>query len=67
MKNWIVELICDILLLALILIMPIGYLMNVYALTQCDFKEPYKAEIIRGIGIVAAPVGIIVGYIDIKD
>lgn len=44
-----------------------GWGMNIYKLTKCDFEPSYKAEIIRGIGIIVAPVGSIVGYIDIGE
>ena len=44
----------------------IGYAMNIYKLVKCDFKAPYKAEIIRGIGIVTG-TGVVIGYISISD
>lgn len=44
-----------------------GYGANIYKLASCDFKSPYKAEAIRGAGIFMAPVGVILGYIDIQD
>lgn len=37
--------------------------MNIYKLTQCDFEAPYKAEVIRVVGIIP-PVGAIFGYMD---
>ena len=40
---------------------------NIISLTRCDFKAPYKAEIIRGVGIPVAPVGIVVGFISNKN
>lgn len=43
-----------------------GYVMNFVYFVGLDFNEPYKAEIIRGIGVLSG-VGAIVGYIDIKD
>ena len=45
----------------------IGWIMNIYKFSQCDFDTPLKAEVIRGIGIVAPPVGAIIGYMDIED
>lgn len=45
----------------------IGYGKNIYNLTQCDFNAPYKAEVLRIIGIPVAPVGAILGYIKIND
>ncbi len=45
-----------------------GIGLNIYKLTQCDFKAPYKAEIIRGIGVFpAVPLGIVAGYLHIDD
>ena len=43
-----------------------GYIMNIVKITQLDFQEPYKAEVIRVAGILP-PVGAIVGYLTIKD
>jgi prepilin-type N-terminal cleavage/methylation domain-containing protein len=61
------ELLVVIMIAALILVCPLGWCMNIAKLTKCDFKEPYKAEIIRGVGIFAVPVGVIAGYMTIKD
>ncbi len=44
-----------------------GYISNIVKLTKCDFKAPYKAEVLRGVGIFIAPMGIIEGYCQIKD
>ncbi len=44
-----------------------GYFANIYKLTQCDFDTPLKAEVIRGIGVVVPPMGVICGFITIKD
>lgn len=44
-----------------------GWIANVIYFANCDFEKPYKAEVIRGFGIVVAPVGVVAGYIDIKD
>lgn len=54
-----------ILVWAVIIMMGVGWVKNIFGLTQCDFEEPYKAEIIRIIGIPVAPVGGIVGYMDV--
>lgn len=45
----------------------LGWVMNLVALCKCDFKEPFKAEIIRGVGTVVVPVGVIAGYVPIED
>lgn len=42
----------------------IGYVKNIIHLTECDFKESYKAEIIYTIGIPVAPMGAVCGWID---
>ena len=54
-------------LLAIIIGSVWGWGSNVYKFTQCDFKAPYKAEIIRGIGIPVAFVGVISGYMNFSD
>lgn len=44
----------------------IGWGMNVYKLIHLDFKTPYKAEIMRGIGLFPV-VGAITGWMEISD
>ena len=44
-----------------------GWFLNIYKLTQLDFEAPYKAEIIRAVGIPVAVVGIIGGWMDIGE
>ncbi|NOR27672.1 MAG: hypothetical protein GQ540_03975 [Lutibacter sp.] len=41
-----------------------GWVMNINKLSKCDFKEPYKAEIIHSIGIIPL-VGMVTGWMDI--
>lgn len=43
-----------------------GWGINIVKLTRCDFQPPYKAEIIRSVGLVPI-VGAVVGWIDIED
>lgn len=45
----------------------IGYVKNIIKLCHCDFQQPVKSEVIRGVGIIVAPVGAIVGYMAISD
>jgi len=45
----------------------IGWGMNVYKLVTANFEPSYKNEIIRSVGVVITPVGVITGYIDIED
>lgn len=49
----------------IVVILIIGWIMNVVKFINLDFKPPYKAEIIRGVGLT--PLGGIIGYINIKD
>ena len=44
-----------------------GWCMNVYKLSQCDFKPTYKAEVIRAIGVAVPPVGAVAGWLTIED
>jgi hypothetical protein len=44
-----------------------GWGLNIYKFASCDFESPYKAEIVRGIGIPFAPMGAVVGYFHIED
>jgi hypothetical protein len=43
------------------------WVVNVIKFCQCDFEEPYKTEIIRGIGIPIAFVGVVIAPIDIGE
>jgi len=62
MKN--VSFIVGLMLVSVLLVsFPVGYIANIVKLSDCDFKAPYKAEIIRGVGIVIPPVGYVVGFI----
>jgi hypothetical protein len=45
----------------------VGWVMNMVAFVQCDFQAPYKAEVLRGLGVFVPPVGVIEGWITIKD
>lgn len=40
--------------------------LNIYKITQLDFEPSYKAEIIRGVGIVP-PIGAVVAWFDIGE
>lgn len=44
------------------LISAFGYLRNIYMLSQDDFSAPYKAEVIRGVGVFVPFIGVVVGY-----
>jgi hypothetical protein len=54
--------------ISFVILASIGYGLNIMKLaTECDFQGPYKAEMIRGIGIVVPPSGAIMGYLEIED
>ena len=44
----------------------IGYVMNIIKLVNNDFEEPYKAEVIRTIGVFTGPVGSVIGYMEFE-
>lgn len=44
-----------------------GWTRNIYLLTQCNFTQPFKTEVIRGVGIVVFPIGVVTGYISMDD
>ena len=43
-----------------------GWVMNIVKLSNCDFKAPYKAEVIHGVGVIPV-VGMITGWMDLGD
>ena len=45
----------------------VGYGMNIVKLCHLDFESPFKAEIIRAIGVGVPPVGAIAGFCEIND
>ena len=54
-------------LVVVIIVCCFGYVANVVNFCKCDFAEPYKAEIIRGLGIAIPPVGVVAGFCNIAD
>jgi hypothetical protein len=53
--------------LIIIIVCFTGWLKNIIKLTNCDFEPSYKSEVLRIIGIPVAPMGIIIGYMDLTD
>lgn len=47
--------------------LPVGWVLNLIHLVGSDFKAPYKNEIVRTIGVVVPPVGMVAGYVHIND
>ena len=40
-----------------------GWVKNIIKLSDCDFKEPYKAEVIHIIGLIP-PIGMVTGWLN---
>jgi len=55
-----------LLLVGFYLFLLIGYCRCVYKLCSSDFKAPYKAEVIYGVGTVTG-LGVLIGWFDIQD
>lgn len=55
----------SILVIGIYLAVMVGYFLNIYKLTQCDFEPKYRAETIRLCGVIFPPVGVIIGYVDL--
>lgn len=53
--------------LLVIVIGGFGWISNMVQLCYCDFKTPYKAEVLRAIGIFVAPMGAVEGFMKIND
>lgn len=51
---------------ALLIAFLVGEIMCIVKFFQCDFEEPYKAEIIYGISIVTG-IGGVTGYMDFGE
>lgn len=49
-----------------IIALGVGWIMNCVKFCRLDFKQPIKAEILRGIGLVP-PIGAVMGWIPLKD
>lgn len=55
------------LVLIFILLCIYGWVLNIYKLVKLDFNEPYKAEVIRIIGVPVGIVGVLVGYFNFDE
>ena len=53
-------------LVLIIILLGVGYVRGVVKLVKCDFKEPYKAEVIYGVG-TATGLGAVIGWFNIPD
>lgn len=43
-----------------------GYVRGVVKIVHCDFKAPYKAEVLYGVGICTG-LGAVIGWFNIAD
>jgi hypothetical protein len=62
-----IELMALIAIITLLIVIPVGWVKNIIKLSECNFEKPYKAEVIRGVGVPVIPMGAIVEYMDIED
>lgn len=44
-----------------------GWIGNLVKLCKCDFQAPYKTEIIRVVGLLVPPVGMVTGWMSIGE
>jgi hypothetical protein len=44
-----------------------GWVNNIVHLCKADFEHPYKNEILRGIGIPGAPLGMVLGWLTFEE
>ena len=49
------------------LVLVIGWIMNMYKVFTVDWESPFKTEAIRTISVFIAPVGGVIGYMDIGE
>lgn len=43
-----------------------GWAVNIYKFTQLDFEPSYKAEIIRGVGVIP-PIGAVLAWVEFDE
>lgn len=48
----------------IVLFVAVGWVKNLIKLSDCDFKAPFKAEVIYTIGLFP-PVGMVTGWLDL--
>lgn len=59
--------IAGIISICIIALIGYGWFANLYKLSQYNFSSPYKAEVLRTVGAVVFPVGVVMGYFNIED
>lgn len=48
----------------ILIVVGTGWVKNIVKLSDCDFKAPYKAEVIHTAGLVP-PIGAITGWLNV--
>lgn len=43
------------------------WIITIVKFFECDFKEPYKEEIIRGVSIAIAPISAVTVWMDFEE
>ena len=57
----------SIIAISIVVLIGYGWFANLYKLSQYNFSSQYKAEVLRGVGAVVFPVGVVMGYFNIED
>jgi len=48
----------------IVLVIGVGWVKNIVKLSECDFKSPYKAEVVHVVGLLP-PVGAVTGWLNV--
>jgi hypothetical protein len=57
----------SIIAISIVALIGYGWFANLYKLSQYNFNSPYRAEVLRGVGALVFPVGVVMGYFTIED
>ena len=50
----------------LVIVVFTGWVKNIVKLSECDFKAPYKAEVVHAVGLIP-PVGMVTGWLNVGE
>jgi len=56
----------ELMVVFVIIFMLFGVVKNIIKLTRCDFKKPYKAEVIHTAGLIP-PIGMVTGWLNVGN
>ena len=51
-------------LTVLVIVVFTGWVKNIVKLSECDFKAPYKAEVVHAVGLIPH-VGMVTGWLNV--